>query len=132
MRWGNVELPGDRKFALFVAAVCGVGATWLVFAGRPNGALVLAVGVLAAGLIAWLKPGLLRPLNQAWMMLGLALGAVIGPIVLGVLFFGLFTPLAIALRLAGRDELRLRRAAPGASYWRSRAPLEPGSFGRQY
>lgn len=53
---------------------------------------------------------------------------------LGVLFLGLFTPLALVQRLAGRDELRLRRAPAGASYWRLRTPPgpDPASFTRQF
>ena len=49
-------------------------------------------------------------------MLGLALGKVVSPIVLGIIFFGLITPIALIARLMGRDELKLRRPKK-STYW---------------
>jgi len=42
------------------------------------------------------------------MRFGILLGRIVSPIVLGIIFFGLFTPIAILMRLIGRDELRLK------------------------
>ena len=39
--------------------------------------------------------------------------------VLGIIFFGLFTPIALGMRLAGRDELRLKFKKV-ASFWKHR------------
>ena len=66
-----------------------------------------------------IKPGLLLPLNKLWMRLGLILGSIISPIILGIIFFGLFTPIAFVMRLFSRDELRLK-LEPRSSYWRIR------------
>jgi hypothetical protein len=41
-----------------------------------------------------------------------------------VLFYGLVTPLAVVLRLAGRDRLRLRRDAQQSSYWAARTAVD--------
>ena len=49
-------------------------------------------------------------------MLGLALGRVVSPIVLGIIFFGLITPIALIAKLMGRDELKLKRPKK-SSYW---------------
>jgi len=66
----------------------------------------------------------LRPLYRAWIRFGELLGRIVSPIVLGVLFFGLLTPIARISRLAGRDELHLRARDTG-TYWRNRPPSEP-------
>ena len=55
-------------------------------------------------------------LNKAWFMLGLALGKLVSPIVLGVIFFGLITPIGLIARLMDRDELKLKRPKK-SSYW---------------
>ncbi|HVM38204.1 MAG TPA: SxtJ family membrane protein [Sphingomicrobium sp.] len=130
----KTELPSNRSFGLFVTAVASAFSVFFVVTARPTPAAVAALLAAAAALAAVLKPNLLAPLNKAWMMLGMALGAIVSPIVLAILFFGLFTPLALLLRLLGRDELRLRRAANGAGYWRLRQPPgpEPDSFRRQF
>jgi hypothetical protein len=134
MQWDEFELPSNRKFGIFLALVCGALAVYLAFRSRTVGASAAGVAALAAGLVAWLEPEALRLLNKAWNRLGLVLASVINPIAMGILFLGLFTPLAVVLRLAGRDELRLRRVPAGASYWRLRHPPgpPPGSFGRQF
>ena len=49
-------------------------------------------------------------------MLGLALGKVVSPIVLGIIFFGLLTPISLIAKLMGRDELKLKRSNT-TSYW---------------
>jgi hypothetical protein len=76
---------------------------------------------------------LLRPLNKAWYQLGLFLGRFVSPIVLGILFFIVITPVAIVMRLSGRDALKLRRQDV-SSHWIDRKPPgpEPESFKEQF
>jgi hypothetical protein len=91
--------------------------------------------VAAAFLIlALLEPAVLRPLNRLWMRLGRVLHAVVNPVVLGVLFYGVFTPMGLAMRLFGADLLRLRRRPDGQSYWIVRAEenVEPSSKTNQF
>jgi hypothetical protein len=82
--------------------------------------------VVAAFLLAaLLAPKVLTPLNRAWMAFALLLHKVTSPIILGVLFFVLFTPVALFMRLAKRDLMK-RRFEPGAgSYWIPRSPAGP-------
>jgi len=57
---------------------------------------------------------------------------IVSPIVLGIIFFGLFTPIAFFMRLSGRDELRLKLSKK-ASHWVSRSePLKSESFKQQF
>ena len=78
-------------------------------------------------------PRLLAPFNLAWFKLGLLMGKVVSPIVLGIIFFVLLTPVAVIGRLFGRDELRLKRKAV-QSYWIERVPPGPDgdSFKNQF
>src|SRR5436305_1539758 len=73
------------------------------------------------------------PLNKAWFHLGEWLENSVSPIVLGLIFFGLLTPISILTRLFGRDELRLKRRAVN-SYWVDRTPPRPTaqSFRNQF
>jgi hypothetical protein len=64
----------------------------------------------------------LSPTLTKWAFIGLTLvgapiGVVMGVIVLGIIFFGLLTPLGLAFRLAGRDPLRLRRDPNRTTNW---------------
>jgi hypothetical protein len=65
--------------------------------------------------------------------LGLLLGKIISPIVLGLIFFVLITPVSLVTRLFGRDELKMKKRSV-ESYWVDRSPPEPPSntFKNQY
>lgn len=65
-----------------------------------------------------LAPKILRPFNQAWLSLGESLGRIINPMVLGVIFFILITPISILLKLLGRDVLSLKKSSSLNSYWK--------------
>jgi len=53
------------------------------------------------------------------------LNRIVSPVATGVLFFVVFTPFALILRMAGKDLLRLRRDPRAASYWIERKPPGP-------
>jgi hypothetical protein len=66
------------------------------------------------------------------MQFGLLLSKIVSPIVFGIIFFGLFTPIAILMRLWGRDELRLKFKRK-TSHWISRSePIQADSFKQQF
>jgi hypothetical protein len=53
------------------------------------------------------------------------MGKLISPLVLGVIFFLIITPVALLTRIFGRDELRLRIPKKSSTYWVSRIPIGP-------
>ena len=83
-------------------------------------------------LITLIKSDALLPLNRLWMRFGLLLGMIVRPIVLGIIFFGLFAPIAVLMRLIGRDELRLKFHQK-QSHWITRnEPIKAESFKDQF
>jgi len=76
-------------------------------------------------LIALIKPTLLTQLNRFWTALGFALHKIISPLILGVIFWGLFTPLAFFMRMFGKDFLDLNLCGSRDSYWVKRNPPGP-------
>ena len=111
------QLPSNKKFGLLFAAIFLALA---LYANSKNEAtLIIVLFLLTTGFFlfsSFFYQSLLTPLNKAWFMLGLALGKVVSPIVLGIIFFGLITPIALIARLIGRDELKLKRPKK-SSYW---------------
>jgi hypothetical protein len=83
-------------------------------------------------IISLIKSEALLPFNKLWMRFGLVLSMIVGPVVLGVIFFGLFTPTATLMRLSGRDELRLKFTEK-TSHWIARSDaIKPDSFKQQF
>ncbi len=85
-------------------------AAWPIAAGF--GGVLLLLGALA--------PGLLRPIEWAWMKVALALGWFMTRVILGIVFFLVFTPAGLILRLLRKDPLGLRLHSAAESYWNPR------------
>jgi hypothetical protein len=128
------NLPSNRTFGLLfigVFAILGAYGLWKDWLGEVIKTFFIISGVLV--IVTLLAPKLLTPFNKAWYQLGLFLGKVVSPIVLGILFFIVITPVALAMRLAGRDALKLRKQNV-ESHWIDRKPPgpEPESFKEQF
>ena len=129
-----ISLPSDRKFGYFFTFVFAV-ATFVTLVIYGKLLLGMAAASVSFGflLTALTRPSLLRGLNKSWAYIGLLMGLIISPVVLGLIYFGMFTPLAVVLRLKGRDELRLKNKNL-KSNWIVRDPSGPApeSFKDQY
>ena len=123
----------DRAFGLVMAGFCALfGAIgWLRGTGYWPWWIVAASLFAAAALIC---RQLLAPLNRLWTRLGLLLNAIVGPVVLFVLYYACITPMGVLMRAAGKAPLRLRRDPNSGTYWIRRAPPGPlpGSLKNQY
>lgn len=84
-------------------------------------------------IVSFARPRLLNTPNKLWMKFSLLLARFVSPIILGVLFFVLISPLALALRMFGRDELRLKTKNV-VTNWQSRkiSCYSLDSFKNQY
>ena len=123
-RKAEVPLGSDRSFGLVFAALFAlIGAAPLRHGADARlWALALAAAFLMLALVA---PKALRPLNWLWFRFGLALHHVVTPVVMGLLFFLVVSPIGLLMRASGKDPLRLRRAPEAASYWIVRQPPGP-------
>ena len=132
MKFSEVELPSNRKFGFFFTFVFVMAAAYFYYSANLSWAYVFVATALIFLLITLIKSDVLLPLNKLWMRFGLLLGMIVSPIVLGIIFFGLFTPSAMLMRLSGRDELRLKFTQK-ASHWISRGePIKSESFKNQF
>jgi hypothetical protein len=82
----------------------------------------IAALLLMAGLL-W--PAALRPLNWLWFKFGMLLHAVVNPVVMGLIFFVAVWPTGLAMRMFGKDPLRLKLGPERDSYWIVRQPPGP-------
>jgi len=64
------------------------------------------------------RPNLFTFLNKLWIQFGIFLGKIISPIVMGLVFFFVVTPIGILVRILKKDVMGLKRGA--TSYWINR------------
>ena len=132
MKFSEIELPSNRKFGLFFTFVFVVVAAYFYYSDNVTWSYVFIAAAMIFLLVTLIKSDALLPLNKLWMRFGLLLGMIISPIVLGIIFFGLFAPIAILMRLSGRDVLCLKFTQK-ASHWISRdEPIKSDSFKHQF
>mgnify|MGYP001469566933 CR=1 FL=1 len=75
--------------------------------------LVISIIFLILGV---LNSKILSPLNKIWFKFGIFLGKIISPLVMGVIFFLVVTPIGLIMRLLGKDVLNLK-FSDHKSYW---------------
>ena len=66
-------------------------------------------------IITIVRPNLFTFLNKLWIKLGILLGKILSPIVMGLIFFVVVTPTGMLLRILQKDVMSLKRG--GSSYW---------------
>lgn len=120
----DIEGSSDRSFGIVFAVVFLIIAFWPLMSGGAVRWWSCVVAALFAA-IAVAKPALLSGLNRQWLKFGLLLGKIVSPIALGLLFYGVIAPLGLALRLAGKDPLRLKYDRSADTYWIRREPPGP-------
>jgi len=119
MNFPDVELPSNHKFGFFFTAVFTAIGAYLFTENSINVPFIFVGLATIFFLVTVFKAELLLPLNKLWMRFGLLLGMIVSPIVMGVIFFGVFTPISLLTRLFGRDELRLK-FTNRTSHWKGR------------
>src|SRR6266850_4400454 len=109
------SLRAEREFGLIVGGVLLLLSSWWLYRGKFSHAsqitMPLAAALLLLGLV--LPRALVWP-NKIWMGFAEGLAFVSTRIILGVVFFGIVTPIGLIKRLFGWDPLQ-RRAARGES-----------------
>jgi hypothetical protein len=114
----------NRSFGFTLAIALGLIGLWPVATGsgvRTWALMVSASFAVCAGVF----PAVLAPLNRAWFLVGRLMHMLVNPVVLGIMFFLVVTPIGLAMRAFGKDPLRRRFDKELSTYWIERTPPGP-------
>ncbi len=117
-----------RRFGLLLAGLALPLSAFWAWRGHAQAGGIIAGAGISLGLLTAAFPGSIG-LNfyKAWMGVSFVIGTVMSPVILGLVYYGVLTPLSLALRLAGRDALRLKRPVAD-TYWVPLAIPEEKSY----
>ncbi len=123
-----------RQFAGLWVLFFGLLACQAAFrSDHPTVALALAGLAVTVEPLGLVKPAAFRPVFLAWMGLAYPTGWVVSHLLLGALFYGLFTPLGWLFRLIGRDALCRRPQVGEMTYWTAKpVAADPSQYFRQF
>ena len=111
----DVKLSSNRSFGIVFFVVFLLIALYPLINGEELRiwSLIISIIFLILGL---LNSKILTPLNKIWFKFGIILGKIVSPLIMGIIFFLVVTPIGLLMRLLGKDVLNLKYNK-SKSYW---------------
>jgi len=111
----DIKIGSNRSFGIIFFIVFLLIAIYPLInsQGLRVWSLIIAIIFLFLGLI---NSKVLTPLNKLWFKFGILLGRIVSPVIMGVIFFLVVTPIALIMRIIGKDLLNLK-FNKDRSYW---------------
>ena len=111
----NIKSSSNRSFGIvFFVVFLFIAIYPLNYNGEIRlWSIIISLIFLILGL---LKSKILTPLNTLWFKFGIFLGKIVSPIIMGLIFFLVVTPIGILMRILGKDLLNLKYNL-NKSYW---------------
>ena len=118
----KVKIGSNRSFGIVFFIVFLIVALWPILNNDDIRiwSLIVSVIFLVLGI---LNSKLLNPLNILWFKFGLFLGKIISPIIMGLVFFVVVTPIAILLKIFRKDVLSLKKNSSN-TYWKKKSDYD--------
>ena len=116
MKQKEIKISSNKSFGLVFFVIFIIIALWpLLNDGNIRiWSIIVSIIFLILGL---LNSKILTPFNKLWMRLGALLGIIVSPIVMGVVYFGIITPIGLLMKLFGKDVLNLKLDKNKKTYW---------------
>ncbi len=108
MKANSIKISSNRSFGITFFIVFLIISLFPVLNEENPKVWSLAISFIFL-ILGLLNSNLLSPLNKIWFKFGLFLGNFISPIVMGIVFFFVVTPIGIMMRISGKDLLNLKK-----------------------
>ena len=111
----DIKISSNKSFGIVFSVVFLIIAIYpFSYSGEiRTWSLILSIVFMILGLT---NSKFLTPLNKIWFKFGIFLGKIISPLVMGLIFFFVVTPIGIIMRTLGKDLLNLK-FSKNKSYW---------------
>ena len=103
----DIKIGSNRSFGIVFFIVFLLIAIYPLLSGESVRLWSLAIATIFF-ILGIINSSLLSPLNKIWFKFGLLLGRFISPLVMGLIFFLVVTPIALFMKLLKKDLLNLK------------------------
>jgi len=112
----KIKISSNRNFGLVFFVVFLIVALWPLKHEEDIRlwSLVLSIIFFILGIF---NSKLLTPLNKLWFKFGILLGSIVSPLIMGIVYFLVVTPIGIIMRLLGKDLLKTNKIKSASTYW---------------
>ena len=111
----KIKKNSNRSFGIVFFLFFLIIATWPLLNDKDLRLWSLVISIIFF-ILGILNSKILNPLNTIWFKLGLLLGKLVSPIVMGSIFFLVVTPIGLLMRILNKDLLNLNKSSNN-SYW---------------
>ena len=111
----EVKINSNKSFGLVFFIVFLIIATYPLINNQNIRIWSLAIALLFLILVL-INSNFLTPLNKIWFKFGIFLGKIVSPVIMGVIFFFVVTPIAFLMKILKKDLLNLKFNSEN-SYW---------------
>ena len=112
----NVKMPSNKKFGLTFSVLFLVLYIFFLYI-KNNLAILFLIFSIILLMVSLMKPSLLTILNKLWFMFGILLQKIISPLILIFLYFFIFFPISLIMKIFQVDSLNLKKKKNKGSYW---------------
>jgi len=120
---GNLQImhnkSSNRSFGILFFIVFLAIGLWPLTSNNEINLYLIIISIIFL-ILGILNSKILTPLNNLWIKFGELLGKIIAPIVMGVVYFIILTPISLLVRIFGKDLLGLKYSKNLNSYWITR------------
>ena len=111
----DIKIGSNRSFGIVFFVVFLLIGLYPILKGNDvrYWSLIVSLVFLILGII---NSKILSPLNKLWFKFGIFLGRIVSPLVMGIIFFAVVTPIALIMKLLRKDVLNLKKNNK-KSYW---------------
>ena len=110
------KLPSNRNFGLVFFVFFLIIGLWPLLGTNEIRYWSIFFSIIFF-LLGITNSKLLNPLNKIWFNFGILLGKMISPLIMGIIFFLVVTPIGLIMRVFGKDILNLKYNKKDKSYW---------------
>ena len=122
MKEDKIKISSNRSFGIVFFILFFIIAIFPLLSDGNIRVWSAALSIIFL-ILGLMNSSILYPLNKIWFKFGILLGKIVSPIVLGVIFFFVVTPIGILMKILGKDLLNLKNNNE-KSYWIKRSDIK--------
>tara|TARA_B100000575_G_C23141820_1_gene664671 strand:- start:5123 stop:5524 length:402 start_codon:yes stop_codon:yes gene_type:complete len=120
-KYHNIEIGSERNFGFVFSAIFLIIAFYPLMHGKD----LRVWSIIISGFLIILSiffPKTLKLPNKLWFKIGIILGNIVSPIVMGIIFFLTVTPVGLIMKMLNKDILQ-EKIGKEKSYWKKKDSL---------